>query len=378
MSNLQTSAAFHRIRALRAAALSLAFLPLWHVPAPVQGQVVTGHVVDALDGTPLRGAFVRLIDAAGRQRVATVTDSAGAFALRPPATGHYRVAADQIGFGTAISDLLLLEPDATQQISLPMEARAFALAPVTAEARSLCGARPDRGGDTQRLWDEARKALDVAAWADASAALLFELTTYRRSLDREGRPVGPLPDDTAVGIAQRPFETRPADDLVNKGFIQPVGDGSFMFYAPDAQVLLSDAFLSTHCFRVERARIERHRGMVGLAFEPLGRRTVSDIEGVLWLDAATGVLRTLEYIYHRVPWGQPNGSAHGRVDFRRLADGAWIIERWSIRIPRLEAMPPRLAAPRRQVLRLAGYEEAGGEVRALTSLERSHDPDTAF
>jgi len=61
----------------------------------------------------------------------------------------------------------------------------------------------------------------------------------------------------------------------------------------DARVFLSDPFLDTHCFRIRPSRDAD--GTVGLAFEPVESREVSDVEGVLWLDEQTAELRVLEF-----------------------------------------------------------------------------------
>lgn len=42
----------------------------------------------------------------------------------------------------------------------------------------------------------------------------------------------------SVGRGERPFTTPPLDDLAASSFVQPLHD-SFVFYAPDAEVLLS-------------------------------------------------------------------------------------------------------------------------------------------
>ena len=58
-----------------------------------------------------------------------------------------------------------------------------------------------------------------------------------------------------------------AEDLLESGFIRRVDDGGFDYFGPDASVLLSDAFLDTHCFRLV-AREDLPEA-VGLAFDPV-------------------------------------------------------------------------------------------------------------
>src|SRR5690606_34599315 len=103
----------------------------------------------------------------------------------------------------------------------------------------------------------------------------------------------------------------------------------------DASALLSDAFLRSHCFRIERNG--RQPGVVGLAFEPIDRGGMPDIEGVLWVDQRTAELQHLEFTFtrHLHPIAVPRAPFGGRVEFRRLANGAWVVDGWWLRMPQL-------------------------------------------
>jgi hypothetical protein len=135
---------------------------------------------------------------------------------------------------------------------------------------------------------------------------------------------------TAEALKPTPFVTVPPERLAEKGYVEARAD-TVLFHGPDAEVLLSDAFLDAHCFQA-RAGGRGNPGQVGLAFAPAGERAIAGLRGVLWLDAATAELRTLEYEY---VWRElPRASeAGGRVEFRRLPTGAWIVSRWRIRMP---------------------------------------------
>ena len=111
-------------------------------------------------------------------------------------------------------------------------------------------------------------------------------------------------------------------------------DGS-IYYAPDADVLLSDAFLDTHCMSLVEGEDEAE-GLVGLSFEPTQDRGVTDISGVLWLDPADAELQWLDYQYEflDVPNSERLG---GKIRFSGLPDGTWIVRQWYIRMPILES-----------------------------------------
>ncbi|CAN5331760.1 hypothetical protein BH20GEM2_BH20GEM2_18930 [soil metagenome] len=172
-------------------------------------------------------------------------------------------------------------------------------------------------------------------------------------------------------LATLPFASLPAAELAAGGYVQAGPEGTY-YYAPDADVLLSDTFLDGHCFRVERGE-GTERGLIGLAFEPVEPRGQpargrTEIEGVLWLDRASAELRSLEYRYRDVPHDVPTDRLGGRVEFDRLPDGSWIVRRWWVRMPIVETRRDRFRKPdggavqERERSVLTGLKEEGGEV----------------
>lgn len=75
--------------------------------------------------------------------------------------------------------------------------------------------------------------------------------------------------------------------------------------------------------------------MLGLAFEPVSRRTLPEIEGVLWLDRGTAHLQVLEFRYRNLPWPVESRHLGGRVQFERLPAGLWVVSHWRLRMPEL-------------------------------------------
>jgi hypothetical protein len=68
-------------------------------------------------------------------------------------------------------------------------------------------------------------------------------------------------------------------------------------------------------------------------------REVPDVRGTLWLDARTFELKLVEFKYSRLPVATTNRHVGGEVRFARLPTGAWIVERWFIRMPRYGDKP---------------------------------------
>lgn len=73
--------------------------------------------------------------------------------------------------------------------------------------------------------------------------------------------------------------------------------------------------------------------MVGLGFTPLATRRAADVTGVLWLDARTFALQSVEFTYTQLPDAPNIDRVGGELRFSRLANGAWVTSRWRLRMP---------------------------------------------
>jgi hypothetical protein len=333
-------------------------------PQCAAAQTVTGTVVNEAGGAPVRGALVSLLDAAGKRVGSALTDAQGAFALRAPGPGEFRVRAERVGMSSASSEPLPLAAGETRVLRLAARSMAVMLEGIQVQAAGRgCVVSPGAGASTAALWDEARKALDAAEFTREQKALVFAIRCYRRVLDPERLTVRQAQEDSTTGRFASPFTALPAEDLARGGYVRARGDET-LFYPPDAAVLLSDTFLDQHCFRVRRGRGE-NAGQVGLEFEPVRGRTLPDVRGVLWLDAATAELRTLDYAFTGVAPGPDDTPWGGRVHFDRLPSGGWIVRRWSLRMPQMgrPAARPELGLMGRSGAPVVvAVVEVGGEV----------------
>ncbi|CAA9362006.1 MAG: hypothetical protein AVDCRST_MAG68-4485, partial [uncultured Gemmatimonadetes bacterium] len=250
----------------------------------------------------------------------------------------------------------------------------------TAERRR-CTVRPTEGAETATLWDEARKALASTGQSGRQYPLRYEIRRTTREVDADTRVVRNEQTRMQSGYRVNPFVSAPAEQLAARGYVETRGD-TLVFYGPDAAVLLSDVFLDTHCFRVQPPSRE-HEGMVGLAFEAVAGRKLPEVQGVLWMDRRTAELRVLEYRYTNLPSERVAELAEGRVEFRRLPDGAWIIPRWRIRMPTpREALPAtgaRVPGIERGLVQTAyTMVEEIGEVMEIRTAEGAVVPTVAF
>jgi hypothetical protein len=344
----------------RLAAFGLVCASLLSLPVSLQAQTLLSRVIDAETGAPVSGALAYLLDGAGATVRNILTDQIGRAMFVNLTEGAYRVRVEMIGRQTTESGEVVVEGSTPAQIEIRLPSRAIVLEGIEVSADERCRIRPEEGLAISRVWDEARKALEAASYTDRSDVYRYSTEMYERDLDRNARIVLAETSATRAAFMRVPFESRPAEDLVTYGFVQDGPDGGRNYFAPDATVLLSDVFLDSHCLRLEEGDDEAD-GLIGVTFEPAaGRgRDIADIAGTLWLDRETAELRWLSYRYVNILPGVATDLIGGRVEFRRMPDGTWIVPEWWIRMPRL--VQDRAPAGGIQ-MRIQGYRQSGGRV----------------
>ena len=314
-------------------------------------QTIRGRVVEQGSGVPLVGVFVTAVDTTGARRGAALSDSVGRYFLRTATAGRVLLRAELIGHQTYKSALVSIDSSSVMNIALPVQA--ITMEGIEAKATQRCTVHPESGEQTARLWDEARKALNVTAWAEKENPVQLSATTYKRMLDAHTLAVRSEVTENNLRFG-RAYAAIDVKDLTRYGFARKIAGDSLALFGPDADVLLSDTFLDTHCFRAVQGKGDA-RGLVGLSFQPVHGRRTTDITGTLWLTASSGELKYVEFKYVGIASAASADEAGGRTDFRRLPNGVWIVERWYIRAPLLAL---RLGGG----LLLTGYDETGGEV----------------
>ncbi len=291
--------------------------------------------------------MVSLMDRSGRTLEHVLTRSgSGFFLLRALVPGQHRVRADRIGYASTFSDFFHLTHADTLTIELSARIEPVSLQGVEASADRRCRVRPGEGLAIARVWEEARKALAAAAWTQEQGLHRYEMLNIKRQLDDRGRRVEREDREYVRLAAQAPYASRPADSLLAEGFARLSADGS-EFWGPDAAVLLSDAFLDTHCFRIKRHE-DRPEELIGLEFEPVPGRQVPEIVGTLWLRAASAQLQRLDFQYVNLDLHPSlmRGAPGGRVEFTTLRNGMWIVPSWDLRMVRPgEALDPITGRP---------------------------------
>lgn len=324
------------------------------LPSIAGAQAIELRLRDETTKAPVPGAIVRLLGEKGPVAQA-LTNEQGRVVLTAPAAGIYHVKADRIGFiGMLVGPIELASGDRYRR-DIEMPSARLELPTLEVRGKSDCDAGSQGGPLAAALWEEIRKALTANVLTQEQRAVPLHVRLFQRDLDRHAAPLREWVYDSRL-IYGQPFGSAPAALLANTGFVDQ-GDSTITYHAPDAALLLSDEFVRTHCFR----SMPPQDRFVGLAFEPTPRRRVTDVRGTIWVDPATSELQFLEYAYTGLPGARAKAGLGGRLDFRKLRSGEWIVASWHIRMPTLEY--DTLRGPRREyslVDRIAGYVEQGG------------------
>jgi hypothetical protein len=295
------------------------------------GQVARGTVTERGSGAAIPGVLVSLVDDGGRVVSTVFTDERGDYDISAPSAGRYAVEAKRIGVRQKRGAMFALAAGETHREDVVLDPVVSLLSGMKVQGRSKCVARPGDDTRTATLWENARAAL-TATVLTSRKPISGMITRFTRERDPGDGRVLNSDHQNAHGNISRPFVSIPVDRLSHEGYVVPRDDGSTDYYAPDADALLSDEFLHDHCFRVVPGGSERVR-MVGLGFEPVKGRKVADIEGVLWMDAATAELESIEFTYRSIPKMRVDRRFGGLVRFSRLPTGRWIVSAWVIRMP---------------------------------------------
>jgi hypothetical protein len=339
----------------------------------VPAQTLAGVV--SRGNVPVTGALVMLLDANGRTIAQTASHEGGRYSVTPPTPGSYRVQVLQIGWRPTTAGPFTLRSGVTTPANVDVTGARIPLDAIVVTDRSECRVRPDSAAAAFILWDEARKAL-VSATMTRAEPLTMTVSRTEQDLDRSGTRL--IWDSTRVSVGQslNPFRSLSADSLARFGYATGDAAGNKTYWAPDAAVLLSESFLTTHCIRLERPRTESADSarLLGVGFSPIAKKGgMVDVEGVVWLDRSTNELRAIDYHYVNTTSVIERAQPGGRVEFLRIPGGRWIVDQWLIRVPSTAWSTRRGDAPGvpgasrvdTQVEQLAGIRRTSGQVSEI-------------
>jgi hypothetical protein len=341
------------VRVIVVAAIALAGLPFRGV-----AQELRGVVRDSASRRPITGTVLLLLDSAGATLGRNITNERGEYRIAlMPAIRSMRV--QRIGFRPRTVTVPRVE-SGVANLDVSMLALPTFLEPVKVVDRHNCPRRSD-AAIAVALWDQARAALLATVVArEANPAIVVRLRFDRR-MDKERIVEQSIRADTAS--TSRPFiAVRPAAEFVNQGFLVDSA-GKAVLAAPDADVMLDDAFGAGYCFRVAAADASNPHE-IGIAFTPASlKRGRIDINGALWIDSTTRSLTRLEYGYLGLDSRIAAFNPGGHVEFRPMPNGSSMIDRWFIRVVGVDSTISKF--DQRRGVGLEAHE-VGGEIALAT------------
>jgi hypothetical protein len=337
-----------------AAAAFLASLTALLAPGPsLLAQTLSGEV-------DRPGRWLVTLREGGRLVDETVSAANGTFALSAPA-GRYSLSVAAVDTEVSVQEVEW-GPGGLSGLSVAAPDAAPPLPPAPPNDR--CTVEPAEGSPAGVAWARARRAFALSRLGLEEGGLVVDALVFERELGDDGRTVlRESPTDRRDGVT-RLTPRSDARDLVTRGFVREEQDGSYRFYGVDPDLLLSEAFAETHCLRV---RPDGGPALVALAFEPAASdRERPDVEGVIWLERATGHPVLIEFGYRNFDLGIPLGGVGGRTSMVRLPDGSWVVAEAWLRMPLLEVEEePGSDLPARWGLR--GVREEGFRLTAVRS-----------
>jgi hypothetical protein len=320
----------------------------------LSAQSVMVSVRDSATSAPLPGVVVTVVDARDSVLARGLTGSAGVVRLyTAPTASAIRVT--RIGFRYQVRRFA--SADMPGALSFAMSPQPMLLDPVVSIRKASCSQRPDRQA-AYSLLSHARSGLLAAIVAQNAGSDIIALR-YRRWMDG-------ISDSIAAQEVRRDSaevltsfsSSLTAADFVSVGFVT-AGPNGPVYHAPDGAVLLDDAMSAGYCFHIASA--VRHRpNEVGLAFSRPDRKDKRvDVNGVLWIDTVARALRDIEYRYVGLDYRLNSVRPGGTVHFTEVRPGVVMVDRWFLRVPAADTLPPPAGTDFRTAVRAA---ELGGEL----------------
>jgi hypothetical protein len=303
------------------------------VATRLSAQQQRGRVLLADSTTPAAGAVIEAVlesDATVRARALASRD--GNYQLRLPRAGNYKLSGLRIGYVPTEFGVVSFADGENKTQQLILTNTAVRLAVVRVDARTQCGRDIAGGSTVASLLTQVRTALGAATLVSTDGGAQAEWRTHRLIVDHRRVPLAGPWDSVRTGATQRPFTSVGVLQLSNEGFVRLLDDG-VEYRAPDAEILLSEWFLGTHCYAVVEDRDQPE--LIGLRFTPARLRSqVTDISGTLWLTRAGTKLERIDFGYVGLPRYLDVANPGGSMRFAQLSDGSWIVQAWELRMPR--------------------------------------------
>ncbi|MEO8576495.1 MAG: carboxypeptidase-like regulatory domain-containing protein [Gemmatimonadales bacterium] len=316
-----------------------------------QASPATRIRIRTTDGVPIQGALIGVLDARRNVVAEALSNSDGARSLSL-APGRYRIQVRRIGFEPYMSDEMALPR--SEELVLFILDRAVSLQKVVVTADSRCRRIEQDAAALSTVWQEIAKAMRASQLTTQDLNGIGKIYVFKKEVGLRGKVISSERNVSKLS-GGRPFGAIDPRLLSSAGYVNGNSTTGWEYYAPDETVFLSDSFAATHCFRVVRDR--KRPGQIGVSFEPVAGRETADVSGVLWVEEKSAELREMLFRFVNVDIIS-RFEAGGRTHFRRMRSGAWLVDDWSLRFPKLE-----LQATGDRYVEIGYFENGGGIVQ---------------
>jgi hypothetical protein len=293
-------------------------------------QGLSGAVRDSVSRLPIAGAVLTLLDSSGATVARNLSNERGEYRFAVTRAAR-SVRVVRIGF--QLREVTV--PVGTRD-NAPLDIRMLRLPTMLQAARVIasgrCPVRKDAAA-ALGLWEQARAGLLATIVAREENPALMHRLLFTRKMDGNSDRIASMSVSAdSIFTTKSSFSAvHSAQDFARFGFATDSSSNA-TFFAPDADVLLSEAFVGAYCFQLaggDRARPND----VGLHFVPVDRqRGRIDIDGTLWIDTVARVLRDIEFQYLFMPPVAAAFHPGGVVSFRAMQNGVVLVDRWSLRL----------------------------------------------
>ncbi len=372
-----------RLRGARWLPVAAALLVGASLSGPLHAQTVKGRMVEAGTQVPVPGALVELRDARDSVVDRVLSDPGGRFSLKAPVAGKFTLHTERIGYRNWTSDPFDLAAGQEVTRLLHVSTQAVSASDLSVQADRKCRLEPQLGVATYLLWDEVRKALRVTVLSREGQQYRYVREKDTRDLNESGHKVTDQKTVIDTTVQATPYPIQPAEQLARNGFVSGDVQSGRKYYIPGVETLLAGPFLETHCIELGDHRDVDGERWIGLDFKPAEGRSLPDISGTLWMTEHGSELREMDFHYvnvevpvaprHRKDEGIPGGMMPrprnastdwlgGKLTFRRLPSGRWIIRDWHVALPVMGATDAWWDPTKRYEYVLTGRHEEGGEI----------------
>lgn len=291
--------------------LFVALISVGSLASPAQAQVARGVVANR--GAAVSGVVVQLLDSTSTVVARGLSDEKGAYRVLAPRAGTYRLIARRIGFAALQSPPFTLGVGETRAQPLSIEGLSVALDTVRVVATAdRCPKVVGDQTDGAFQWEQARTALMATEATLANREMRATLLNFRRTRYADGQSELDALSTVSVDSVVQPWRSLSARELMRAGYVGKDRDAT-VYRAPDLDVLISNEFAESNCFRIVTAS---DSNILVVSFDPARpRRGISELRGTVSLDRQSLSLRALDFSYTNIPQPISQAGAGGRMEF---------------------------------------------------------------